>query len=483
MTRDELRNAIGNACDIMRREGLTTMDYMEQLSWLLFLKSLEETENNLEAEAAYNGRTYDRILAGDYRWSAWAGPDKGLTGDALVEFINNDLFPHLRSLSGTPEREMIANIFAEIYRSRLQNGYVLRDVINIIEGIDFHSTEDVHVLSLIYEELLAQMGSEAGFQGEFYTPRHIIRFMVQMVDPKIGETVYDPACGTGGFLAEAYRRMRERESSIADYETLQRRTFFGREKSARTYLLGLMNLILHGIQVPNIERINTLARNVRNIPEAERYDVILTNPPFGGSEHETIQQNFPIKGQATEMLFLQHIMKSLKRKRGSRAGVVVPEGMLFRGGAFASVRRELLEEFNLHTVVSMPPGVFLPYSGVKTNVLFFDRPGPTQDVWYYEIRHDGFSLTQTRRPIPENDIPDMLEKWRAWEESDWSWIVPAEEIVANGYDLTARNPRQAETAERRSPEELVASVLTKEERLTELLGELQELLGGEHGKI
>ena len=478
MTRDELRNAINNACDIMRREGLTTMDYMEQLSWLLFLKSFEETENNLEAEAAYNGRAYDRILAGEYRWSAWAGPDRGLSGDALVEFINNDLFPHLRSLSGTPERAMIANIFAEIYRSRLQNGYVLRDVINIIEGIDFHSTEDVHVLSLIYEELLAQMGSEAGFQGEFYTPRHIIRFMVEMVDPKIGETVYDPACGTGGFLAEAYRHMREQESNIADYETLQRRTFYGREKSARTYLLGLMNLILHGIQVPNIERTNTLARNVRNIPEAERYDVILTNPPFGGSEHETIQQNFPIKGQATEMLFLQHIMKSLKRKPGSRAGVVVPEGMLFRGGAFASVRKELLEEFNLHTIVSMPPGVFLPYSGVKTNVLFFDRPGPTQDLWYYEIRHDGFSLTQTRRPIPENDIPDMLEKWRQRAESDWSWIVPVEEIAANGYDLTARNPRHAETAERRSPEELVASVLTKEERLTELLGELQELLGG-----
>jgi len=248
--------------------------------------------------------------------------------------------------------------------------------------------------------------------------------------------------------------MRERESSIADYETLQRRTFYGREKSVRTYLLGLMNLILHGIQVPNIERTNTLARNVRNIPEAERYDVILTNPPFGGSEHETIQQNFPIKGQATEMLFLQHIMVG-----ATLAVAQTPAVARDRAGA------------------SPAP------TGVKTNVLFFDHPGPTQDVWYYEIRHDGFSLTQTRRPIPENDIPDMLEKWRARAESDWSWIVPVEEIAANGCDLTARNPRHAETAERRSPEELVASVLTKEERLTELLGELQELLGGEDGKI
>lgn len=258
------------------------------------------------------------------------------------------------------------------------------DVISIIDGIDFHNQDDLYTVSQVYEELLRRLGNENRLAGEFYTPRPVVRFVVEVVDPKIGETVYDPACGTCGFLVEAYLWMKKQEKTIEDYEQLQERTFFGHEKKPIPALLGLMNMVLHGVGSPRILRKNTLEENIRETKE--RYDVILTNPPFGGKEGKHIQQNFPIQSQATELLFLQHIMKKLKPRDGTRCGMVVPEGVLFRGGPFAQVKEQLLKDFNLHTIISLSPGTFAPYSDVKTALLFFERPGPTKEIWYYELK-------------------------------------------------------------------------------------------------
>lgn len=481
MNRETLANGIWNACDIMRRDDGTTgiMQYMEQLSWMLFLKAFEAIEDRYEAQAALGGPPYQRILDGDYRWSVWTKRD--WPGDELVDFVDGRLFPHLRSLSGSPERDVIAHIFGEIPGNRMKSPYNLRDVITILDKIDFQSLEDTHVVSAVYEELLLKMGQEGGIAGEFYTPRPIVRFMVKIADPKIGETIYDPFLGSGGFLAESYLHMKgSRELTIEDHETLQRRTFYGQEKKPLPTLLGMMNVILHGITAPNIVRKNTLEENIRNIPEVQRHGVILTNPPFGGKEGRHVQQNFPVQSQATELLALQHVMKRLKRN--GRCGIVVPEGVLFRGDAFATVKKELLQNYNLHTIVSLPPGVFANVAasgtGPKTNLLFFDRTTPTREIWYYELLPPpGTKYTKTNT-IQDEHMTDALTKWPDRALSKQSWIVPVEDVVERGYDLTARNPNREEEYEHRPPEELVADVLAKEELIAQILDEVQSLLVG-----
>ncbi len=475
MNREELANDIWRACDIMRRDDGTTgvMEYVEQLSWLLFLKVFEAIEDRYETEAALGKTSHSRILTGDYRWSKWATKD--WPGKQLVEFVDEKLFPLLRGLSGSPEKDIIAHIFQEIPGNRMKSPYNLKDVIAIIDKIDFQNADDIHTVSHIYEDLLRRMGSENRMAGEFYTPRPIVRFMVELVDPKIGETVYDPGCGSAGFLVESYLRMKKDEKSTEDHETLQRHTFYGQEKKPLPCLLGMMNMILHGVLTPNIVRKNTLGDNIRNISDEHRHRVILTNPPFGGKENRQIQQNFPVKGQATELLFLQHIMKKLKP--GGRCGMVVPEGTLFRGEAFATVKKELLDNFNLHTIVSLPPGVFLPYSGVKTNLIFFERTGPTKDIWYYDLQPPpGIQKFTKGKPVQDEHFDDCRTKWKTREVSDQSWTVSAGEIVENGYDLTAKNPSRKAETELPPPEELVADILEKEHRITQILEELRTLL-------
>ncbi|RKY60072.1 MAG: SAM-dependent DNA methyltransferase, partial [Candidatus Latescibacterota bacterium] len=351
-TRETLANEIWRACDILRRDNNCggIMEYIEHLSWLLFLKFLDAWEDEREAQAKLAGRSYQRIVDGELRWSAWARRD--WPADDLIAFVHGRLIPYLRSLGGDPLRDTIRSVFAERNVIVCASGYNLKDVLQIIDKIDFHSQDDIFTVSQIYEDLLRRLGSENRLAGEFYTPRPVVRFMVELVDPKIGETVYDPACGTCGFLAQAYLHMKKQERTISDHEQLQFRTFYGQEKKPVPALLGLMNMVLHGVSAPRVVRRNTLEENIRNV--TERHDVILTNPPFGGVEGRHIQQNFPIKSQATELLFLQHIMKKLKARDGARCGMVVPEGTLFRGGPFADVKRELLEQFNLHTVVSLP---------------------------------------------------------------------------------------------------------------------------------
>lgn len=374
------------------------------------------------------------------------------------------------------------------------SGYNLKEVLQILNGIDFHSQDDVFTVSQVYEELLRRLGNENRMAGEFYTPRPVVRFVVEVVDPKIGETVYDPACGSCGFLVEAYLHMRKSERTVRDLKTLQEETFFGQEKRPVPALMGLMNMVLHGVTRPEIRRKNTLEENVRSTTEF--FDVILTNPPFGGKEGEHVQRNFPVPSSATELLFLQHIMRKLKNRPGARCGMVVPEGTLFRGGAFATVKQDLLEQFNLHTIVSLPPGTFAPYSDVKTALLFFERPGPTKEVWYYELPlPEGLKKFTKGNPIQDEHFEEARRLWKAWDAyrkgqgpreaclSERSWIVPAEEIRARGYDLTARNPNRKDTEATPSPMELVAGLLEREREILAIVEELDDLLSNGSAEV
>lgn len=480
INRKDLAGDIWRACDIMRRDDGTTgvLEYMEQLSWLIFLKVFEDVENRLEAEAEFARRSYQPIIDPKYRWSSWVRKD--WRGDELIQFINGKFFPHLRSLKGTPEKEMISTIFNEISGNRMKSPYNLKDVINLIDRINFNEVEDSHVVSQVYEELLLRMGKEGGVAGEFYTPRPIVRLVVRIVDPEIGKTILDPFCGSCGFLAESYKHMKEpKDPTLKEYKLLQTETFYAQEKKPLPYLLGVMNCILHGLLTPSVIRKNTLEDNIRNIPNAQRFDVILTNPPFGGKEGRQIQQNFPIQSQATELLALQYVMKKL-RSRG-KCGIVLPEGVLFRGDAFAQVKEELLENYNLHTIVSLPSGAFANVAssgqGPKTNLLFFERTGPTKEIWYYElIPPEGKKYTKGN-PIVDEDLKDCYEKWKRRAISENSWIVPVQEVTKRGYDLTAKNPSRKDELEYKPVEELVAGVVEKEQQIMQILEEVQAVLG------
>jgi len=487
-TRETLANEIWRACDILRRDNNCggVMEYVEHLSWLLFLRFLDAHEDEWETQARLANRPYTRILADDLRWNAWATKD--WPADQLIEFVHARLIPYLQTLGGDPLRETIRSVFAERNVIVCASGYNLKEVLQVINGIDFHSQDDIFTVSQVYEELLRRLGSENRLAGEFYTPRPVVRFIVEVIKPRIGETVYDPACGTCGFLAQAYLLMKKDEKTIEDHRTLQEKTFFGQEKKPLPALLGLMNMVLHGLAAPRILRRNTLEENIRDV--SERYDVVLTNPPFGGKEGRHIQANFPVRATATELLFLQHIMKKLKPRDGARCGMVVPEGTLFRAGAFARVKRDLLDQFNLHTIVSLPPGTFAPYSDVKTALLFFERPGPTSEIWYYELPiPEGLKKFSKGSPILDDHFVEPRRLWAAWDAyrrgegpreaclSDHSWIVSADQIKDRGYDLTARNPNRKEAEALPPPADIVASLIEREREILSIVEELDEMLG------
>jgi type I restriction enzyme M protein len=357
-------------------------------------------------------------------------------------------------------------------------------VLEIVDNIDFLNTDDIHTVSHVYEGLLQKLGNENKMAGEFYTPRPVIRFMVQVIDPQIGETIYDPACGSCGFLVEAFEHLRNHEQGTRDYQELQESTLFGNEKKALPALLGTMNLILHGVMLPQIHRRNTLEENIRNVNE--RFDVILTNPPFGGTENTQIQQNFPVKSNATELLFLEHIMKKLKPRDGARCGVVVPEGTLFRGNAFAGVKEELLANFKLFMVVSLPPGTFAPYSDVKTALLFFERPGPTTEVLYHELAlPKDLKKFSKGSPIADKHFTEVLAVWEQWkaymygkgprpEPTERSWIETFATLKVRGYDISTKNPNMPENEKLFSPSELTARLLERHLEFQKMLERLHD---------
>lgn len=480
--RAEVQQIVKNACDQLNAEGVDARNYVEQLAWLFFLKAFDETETRKEQEAAFDDKPYERRLAGEYAWSHWAQDTDH--PDEMLEFVDGKLWIKLTSPDPVKGlgNDALAQRFRRIFdnvRNYSRRGVSFAKVVQQVDKLHFSSETDVIVLSEIYEDLLKRVAADsAGYAGEFYTQRHIIRAMVQVVQPQAGERVYDPCFGTAGFLGEAADYVRRHNTlSAAQLDELQHTTFYGMELKPLTYLLGSMNMILHGIEGANLELANTLEVHSQNVAEKDKYRVIFANPPYGGKMAQELQTNFRVRSSATECLFLQHIMANLAK--GGRAAVIIPEGVLFRGGPDQKVRKELLEQFRVHTVLSLPAGCFLPYTGVKTNVIFFDRMedgSGTESVWYYDLTNDGFELKQTRRPIAGNQIPDFLAKWQDRVEGENSWNVPLAGIAAKGYDLSAKNPNKVDDYEHQPALELIQSIRVKEDRIAELLGELETLL-------
>jgi len=364
------------------------------------------------------------------------------------------------------------------------SGYLLRDVINKVADIHFASSEELHTLGALYESMLKEMRDAAGDSGEFYTPRPVVRFMVEVTDPCLGETVLDPACGTGGFLVEAFEHLKKQVQKVEDHRTLQAKSLFGCEAKPLPYLLCQMNLLLHGLDFPQIDPLNALRHKLTEIGERERVDIVVTNPPFGGEEEKGIQGNFPADRQTSEtaLLFLQLIMRRLRRKptnagRPARAAVVVPNGTLFGDGVCARIKHELLAEFNLHTIVRLPNGVFAPYTSIPTNLLFFDRSGPTKYVWYYEhpLPEGRKNYTKTKPQMYEEFQP-CLQWWSKRKENELAWKVPAEDIITDNCNLDRKNPHSAEEIAHKPPKELVASILTKEKKIIEIMSRIEKLL-------
>jgi type I restriction enzyme M protein len=503
-TSQSLGSLLKSARDIMRKDkGLNgDLDRLPLLTWIMFLKFLDDLELQREEEAKLSGKKFKPAIEAPYRWRDWASNPQGVTGDELLAFINNEetfrpdgtkgagLFTYLRRLTssnGDDRREVIATVFKGV-DNRMKSGYLLRDIVNKVSAIHFTSNDELHTLGALYESMLREMRDAAGDSGEFYTPRAVVRFMVEVSDPRLGESVLDPASGTGGFLVESYTHLAKQVKTVADRKVLQERTLFGCEPKSLPYLLCQMNLLLHGLDAPQIDPGNALRHNLSEIGEKERVDVILTNPPFGGEEEKGIQGNFPEDKQTSEtaMLFLQLIMRKLRRQktaagRPARAAVVVPNGTLFGDGVCGRIKEELLKEFNLHTIVRLPNGVFAPYTGIPTNVLFFDRSGPTKEVWYYEqpLPEGRKNYTKTA-PIQFEEFAPCQAWWRERAENERAWKVPAAELLANGCNLDRKNPRAKEDIAHLPPEELAASILKKEQRIAEIMVKLQKALRVPH---
>lgn len=495
-TAQQLGSIVKSARDIMRKDkGLNgDLDRLPMLTWIMFLKFLDDSERLREEEAALGGSPYRPAIEPPYRWRDWAADESGITGGELIAFVNNDeavrpdgtrgsgLFAYLRALQGVEggdRRDVIATVFRGAI-NRMINGYLLRDVINKVNGIHFTSSEAIHTLGLLYESLLREMRDAAGDSGEFYTPRPVVRFMVEVTDPRLGETVLDPACGTGGFLVESYSHLQKQCRTVEDRQVLQTASLFGGEAKSLPYLLAQMNLLLHGLELPRIDPLNSLRSPLNEIGDADRVDVIMTNPPFGGEEERGIQDNFPAdkKTSETALLFLELIMRRLRRRPSpGRAAVVVPNGTLFGDGVCARIKEELLRDFNLHTIVRLPNGVFAPYTPIPTNLLFFDRFGPTNEVWYYEqpLPEGRKSYTKTA-PIQYEDFAGCLAWWRQRQEGEHAWRVPAADILANTCNLDRKNPYAKQDLERLPPEQLADSILRKERRISEIVSEIKQAL-------
>jgi type I restriction enzyme M protein len=500
-TSQMLGSLLKSARDIMRKDkGLNgDLDRLPLLTWIMFLKFLDDLEQQREEEAAVAGKKFKAAIEAPYRWRDWAADPQGITGDELLAFINNEearradgkkdpgLFAYLRSLSssnGDNRRDVIARVFKGV-DNRMKSGYLLRDIINKVAAIHFTSSDELHTLGALYESMLREMRDAAGDSGEFYTPRTVVRFLVEATDPRLGETVLDPASGTGGFLVEAYNHLEKQVKTVADRKRLQTETINGCEPKSLPYLLCQMNLLLHGLDAPQIDPDNALRFKLSEIGEKERVDVILTNPPFGGEEERGIQGNFPEDRQTAEtaLLFLQLIMRRLKRqqtsaKRPARAAVVVPNGTLFGDGVCARIKEELLKEFNLHTIVRLPNGVFAPYTGIPTNILFFDRSGPTKDVWYYEqpLPEGRKNYTKTQ-PMQFEEFSDCIQWWNKRKENDQAWKVPAKKLLDSNCNLDRKNPRAKVDFEHLPPEQLADDILKKELRIAELMQEIKATLG------
>lgn len=463
------------------------IDYIEQTSWILFLKYLNDLENEKADEAALKGKDYEYILDEKYQWDVWAAPKdedgeldhkEAVTGPDLIEFVDDDLFPYLSQFKqqhiDNPKsiEYKIGEIFSGL-ENNIHSGYIMRDVINHVDELPFMSAEDKHELSHLYETKIKDMGNAGRSGGQYYTPRPLIRAMINVIDPQVGETVYDAAAGSAGFLCEAYEYMYERmEKTTENLHTLQKDTFFGKEKKNLAYIIGTMNMILHGIEAPNILRTNTLAEDVRQIQEKDRHDVILANPPFGGKERKEVQQNFDIKTNETAFLFLQHFIRSLKA--GGRAAVVIKNTFLSNSdNATVSLRKYLLETCKLDTILNMPKGTFLG-AGVKTVVLFFEKGEPTKNIWYYDFAPER-SLGKTD-PLIDEDLAEFVEIQKDKPETERSWNVDISDIPTDTYDMSVRNPNLPDQEALRSPQAILNEMEKLDAETKKVMQSIREIV-------
>ena len=482
-------NAFKNIDDVLWKEAgcSSELDYTEQSSWMLFLKYLDDLEAERSMEAELVGKAYEFLIDEPHRWASWAAPkkadgsfdhDSALVGDDLIEFVNNDLFPYLKGFKeradgpGTIEYK-IGEIFGEI-NNKFQSGYSLRDALEYMDALRFRSQKEKHELSHLYEAKIKNMGNAGRNGGEYYTPRPLIRAMVKITDPKIGETIYDGACGSAGFLCESYDYMRHGKKNLttSQLKKLQEKTFYGKEKKPLAYIIGVMNMILHGIDAPNIIHTNTLTENLADVQQRDRFKIILANPPFGGKERKEIQQNFPIKTGETAFLFLQHFIKMLKA--GGRAAVVIKNTFLSNSdNAAKALRKELLESCNLYTVLDCPGGTFLG-AGVKTVVLFFEKGAPTRKTWYYQL-DPGRSLGKTN-PLNDDDLAKFVKLQKTFTDSEKSWTVDAKNIDEETFDLSVKNPNAPEETPLRSPEEILDEIEKLDTEAAEVLVGIRGML-------
>jgi type I restriction enzyme M protein len=481
--------AFKNIDDVLRKEaGCTTeLDYTEQTSWLLFLKYLDGLEQDLADEAALGGKKYSYILDKPFRWASWASPkdirgkldhNKAGSGDDLRDFVNQKLFPYLHGFkqraSGPNTIEYkIGEIFGEI-KNKIQSGYNMREIIDHIDELRFRSQAEKHELSHLYEAKIQNMGNAGRNGGEYYTPRPLIRAIVQVVKPQLGERIYDGAVGSAGFLCEAYEYLKAThpKRTTAQDRILQERTFYGKEKKSLAYVIAIMNMILHGIEAPNIIHTNTLSENLADVQDKDRFDLVLANPPFGGSERKEVQQNFPIRTGETAFLFLQHFIKMLKA--GGRGGVVIKNTFLSNtDNASVSLRKLLLESCNLHTVLDCPGGTFQG-AGVKTAVLFFEKGAPTRKVWFYQL-DPGRNLGKTH-PLNDEDLAEFVKLQKTFADSPKSWSVDSLSINQDTFDFSVKNPKGGDELCHRSPMAILDDIVALDTASAAVLEKLKALL-------
>lgn len=477
-----------NIDDILHKDAgcSSELDYVEQTSWVLFLKYLDDLETDKKKAAKLAGKAYTPIISPEYRWEVWAIPKdkdgnldhhKALTGDDLRDFVDQKLFPYLKKFKANAESPdtieyKIGEIFSEL-KNKIQSGYNLREVVNLINDLRFQSHAEKHEMSHLYEDKIKNMGNAGRNGGEYYTPRPLIKAIVKVVAPKIGDKIYDGAVGSAGFLCEAFEYLKASKNlTTKDVEILQKKTFYGKEKKSLAYIIGTMNMILHGVEAPNIIHTNTLAENLADIQEKDRYDVVLANPPFGGKERKEVQQNFPIRTGETAFLFLQHFIKILKA--GGRAGVVIKNTFLSNtDNASVSLRKLLLEDCNLHTVLDCPGGTFQG-AGVKTVVLFFEKGAPTRQVWFYQL-DPGRTLGKTN-PLNDDDLADFITLQKTKADSAMSWSIDAESIDRTTFDLSVKNPNGGEAVAHRSPQEIMDEIAALDAESAEVLKNIKAIL-------
>jgi type I restriction enzyme M protein len=459
---------------------------VEQTSWILFLKYLDDFEKDKETAAQLAGKPYTGIIGPEYRWDVWAVPKgkdgkldhhKALTGDDLRDFVDVKLFGYLKKFKTSAQSAdtieyKIGEIFSEL-KNKIQSGYNMREVIDRVDELRFRSSAEKHEMSHLYEDKIKNMGNAGRNGGEYYTPRPLIKTIVKVVAPSIGNKVYDGAVGSAGFLCESFEYLKtSKDLTTKDAKTLQKNTFYGKEKKSLAYIIGTMNMILHGIEAPNIVHTNTLAENISDIQEKDRYDIVLANPPFGGKERKEVQQNFPIKTGETAFLFLQHFIKILKAP--GRGGVVIKNTFLSNtDNASVSLRKLLLESCNLHTVLDLPGGTFAG-AGVKTVVLFFDKGAPTRKVWFYQLNLDR-NLGKTN-PLNEDDLAEFVKLQRKKGDSQNSWTVKVADVDKTTFDLSVKNPNKKDETILRQPQEILNEIKTLDKENAEILKTIRRLV-------